>query len=179
MRRTRFAGAVETPGEAKSRASIREALWFDILAPDTPDEHSLSAIRVASLDYSALMLGITHLIAAIALLALHPERALAASFSNPLLPLTLLLGLDLVAIVGLHWRDRFNLAPHTVIRALAAYLAAVGSLWILIGLAITAQAHVGHAAFPILLIGGGITMAAMVAVNSPSLALANSLVTTA
>ena len=179
MRRTRFAGAVEIPGEAKCRAPVREALWFDILAPDTPDDHSLSAIRVASLDYSALMLAVTHLIAVIALSALHPDRALAASFGNPLVPLGALLGLDLVAIAALHWRDRFNLAPHTVIRGLAAYLAAAGSLWILVGLAMSGQSHAGHAAFPMLLIGGGITMAAMVAVNSPSLALANSLVTTA
>src|ERR671912_34745 len=137
MRSTRFAGAVESPGEAKSRASVREALWFDILAPDTPDEHSLSAIRVAALDYSALMLGATHLIAFIAAFALHPDRALAAS------------------------------------------LAAAGSLWILVGLLMAHQSHVGHEGLPMLLIGGGIAMAAMVAVNSPSLAVANSLVTTA
>src|SRR5918993_1529039 len=179
MRRTRFAGAVENPGEAKSRASVREALWFDILAPDTPDEHSLSAIRVAALDYSALMLGATHLIAFIAAFALHPDRALAASFANPLAPLGALLGLDLVAIATLHWRDRLNLAPHTVIRGLAAYLAAAGSLWILVGLLMAHQSHVGHDGLPMLLIGGGVAMAAMVAINSPSLAVANSLVTTA
>jgi diguanylate cyclase (GGDEF)-like protein len=179
MRRTRFAGAVENPGEAKSRASVREALWFDILAPDTPDEHSLSAIRVASLDYAALLLGATHLIAFIAAFALHPDRALAASFANPLMPLGALLGLDLMAIAALHWRDRFNLAPHTVIRGLAAFLAAAGSLWILVGLLMTQQSHVGHEGLPMLLIGGGFAMAAMVAVNSPSLAVANSLVTTA
>jgi uncharacterized membrane protein len=178
MRRTRFAGAVEIPGEAKSRVSVREALWFDVLAPDTPDEHSLSAIRVASLDYSALLLGITHLIAVIALFALHPNRALAASFANPIVPLGLLLALDLVAIAALHWRDRLNLAPYSVIRGLAAYLALAGSLWILVGLAMTGQSHSEHAAFPMLLIGGGITMAAMVAVTSPALAVANSLVTT-
>src|SRR5918998_3568830 len=113
MRRTRFAGAVEIPGEARSRASIREALWFDIQAPDTPDEHSLSAIRVAALDYSALMLGITHLIAAIALFALHPEWALSPSFANPVIPTASLLALDMIAIVGLGFRDRLNLAPHT------------------------------------------------------------------
>ena len=179
MRRTRFAGAVEIPDEARSRASVREALWFDILAPDTPDEHSLSAIRLGSLDYSALMLGITHLIAAVALLALHPELAFAASLANPVIPMLALLGLDLVAIVGLRLRDRLNLAPHTVIRALGVYLTAAGSLWILVGLAITSGAHIGHASFPILLIGGGITMSAMVAVNSPALAVANALVTTA
>src|SRR5688500_10630795 len=144
MRRTRFAGAVEIPGEARNRASVREALWFDILAPDTPDEHSLSAIRVASLDYSALMLVIAHLIAAGAWLALRPDRALAGSFANPVIPMLALLGLDVVASIGLRWRDRLKLAPHTVVRALAVYLAAAGCLWILIGLSITAQTHVGH-----------------------------------
>src|SRR5215213_6126999 len=152
MRRTRFAGAVEIPGEAKGRVSVREALWFDILAPDTPDEHSLSAIRVAALDYSALMLGVTHLIAVVATFVLHPDRALAASFANPLVPLGALLGLDLAAIVALNWRDRLNLAPHTVIRGLAAYLAAAGSLWILAGLMMSHQSHFGHGTLPMLLI---------------------------
>ena len=36
MRRTRFAGAVESQSGTATRASIREALWFDILSPDTP-----------------------------------------------------------------------------------------------------------------------------------------------
>ena len=124
MRRTRFAGAVDIDGEARERASIGEALWFDILSPDAPDDHSLSAWRVAPLDHSALMLGITHLIAAIALLALHPVQSLAPSFANPVMPMSLLLVIDLVAIVALRWRNRLGLAPHTVVRALATYLAA-------------------------------------------------------
>src|SRR5688572_6186612 len=156
MRRTRFAGAVEITSELRARASIREALWFDIRSPDSNDDHSLSAWRVAPLDHSALMLGVTHLIAALALLALHPEQALHRSLANPLIPLSALLALDLVAIIGLRWRDRWGLAPHTAIRALATYLAAVGTLWILIGLAIIAEDHAGHASLPILIIGGGI-----------------------
>ena len=179
MRRTRFAGAVEITGEARARASIREALWFDVLSPDTPDDHSLLAWRVAPLNLSAFLLGVTHLIAVVALIVLHPEWLLAPSFTNPVLPLSLLLALDLAAVVGLRWRDRLGLAPHTVIRALAAYLAAAGSLWILVGLTLTSQPQIGPASVPILVIGGGVTIAAMVAVNSPSLAIANALVTTA
>jgi len=170
---------VEITGDVGARASIREALWFDIMSPDAPDDHSLSAWRVAPLDHSALMLGVTHLIATIALLALHPVESLALSFLNPIVPMSLLLALDLVAILGLNWRHRLGLAPHSVIRGLAAYLAAAGTLWILIGMAITSQSPVGYAPLPILVMGGGITMAAMVAVNSPSLAIANSLVTIA
>jgi diguanylate cyclase (GGDEF)-like protein len=124
------------------------------------------------------MLGVTHLVAAITLLALHPKASPALSFANPIIPMALLLALDLVAIAILHWRNRLGLAPHVVVRGLATYLAAVGALWILVGLAITSQLHIGHPAVPILVMGGGITMAAMVAVNSPPLALANLLVTT-
>ncbi len=167
---------MEITGEA--RASVGEALWFDILSPDATDDHSLAAWRLAPLDHSALMLGVTHLIAAIALLVLHPEQSPATSFASPIIPMSLLLALDLAAILGLRFRHRLGLAPHAVIRALAAYLAAAGTLWILIGLAITSQSQVGHAAVPILVMGGGITMAAMVAVNSPPLALVNMVITT-
>ncbi len=178
MRRTRFAGAVEVAGEARARASVNEALWFDILSPEALDDHSLSAWRVAPLDHSALMLGVTHLLAAITLLVLHPEQSPALSLDNPIIPMSLLLALDLVAIAALYLRDRFEFEPHTVIRALAAYLAAAGGLWILVGLGIISQSHIGHPAVPVLVMGGGITMAAMVAVNSPPLALVNLIVTT-
>ena len=179
MRRTRFAGAVETAGDTRARASVREALWFDILSPDTPDDHSLSATRVGPLEHSPLMLGVTHLIAALALIVLQPAQSLAPSLTNPVIPLALLLALDLAAILGLRWRDRLGIDSWSVIRGLATYLAVAGTLWILVGLAMIPQAQIGHAALPILIIGGGITMAAMVSVNSPPVAVANALVTTA
>jgi diguanylate cyclase (GGDEF)-like protein len=179
MRRTRFAGAVESSGEAGARTSIREALWFDILSPDTPDNHSLSAWRVEAVDLCAILLGVTHLVSAIGLLFLHPHWSLAPSLANPIVPMFLLLVLDAAVIVGLRWRDRIGLAPHTIIRSLAAYLAAAAALWILVGLAMAPPAGASPAAFPIMMIVGGMIMAAVVSVNSPSLALANALVTTA
>ncbi|MBA2467508.1 MAG: EAL domain-containing protein [Sphingomonas sp.] len=169
---------MESTGDASSRTSIREALWFDILAPDTPDNHSLSAWRVAALDLCAIFLGVTHLVSAVGLLWLHPHWLLSPWLANPVLPMFLLLALDLGVIVGLRLRDRIGLAPHTVIRCLAAYLGACGMLWILVGFAMTSSSA-GPAIFPILVIVGGMTMAAMVSVNSPSLAVANALITTA
>ncbi|MEO6582240.1 MAG: EAL domain-containing protein [Sphingomicrobium sp.] len=176
MRRTRFAGAVDVGGDARPRASVREALWFDILAPDAPDDDSLSAWRVAPLDHSALMLGITHMLAAVTLFWLYPERSPALSLASPVIPIALLLAIDAVAIVSLHCRNRLSLAPHTVIRALAGYLGVAGILWMMIGLAITGEAH--GDAMAILVMGGGVTMAAMVAVNSPPLAISNLIVMT-
>ena len=177
MRRTRFAGAVETTG-GNERASIREALWFDILSPDTPDDHSLSAWRVAAVDLCATLLSVTHLVGAMALFFLHPAWSVTPSLSTPALPMLLLLVLDFAVIYALRWRDRIGIAPHTVIRCLAGYLAVSGGLWILVGLGMTPVADGGDS-FPILMICGGMTMAALVSVNSPSLALANALVTTA
>jgi diguanylate cyclase (GGDEF)-like protein len=97
--------------------------------------------------------------------------------ANPLLPMFLLLVLDAVVIAAIGMRDRIGLPPHTVIRCLVAYLGLSGGLWILVGLAMT-PATDGGAPFTILTICGGMTMAALVSVNSPSLALANALVTT-
>ena len=176
MRRTRFAGAVDVGGEVHARASVREALWFDILAPDASEDHSLSAWRIAPLDHSALMLGVTHLIATLTLFLLYPERSPVFSLGSPVIPMGLLLALDVVAIVALHCRHRLGLAPHTVIRALAVYLGAAGILWMMAGLAITGEAH--DEALAILVMGGGVTMAAMVAVNSPPLAISNLIVMT-
>ncbi|MEO6256956.1 MAG: EAL domain-containing protein, partial [Sphingomicrobium sp.] len=176
MRRTRFAAAVEITGEANARASISEALLFDIRSPDGPDDHSLSAWRIAPLDHSALMLGVTHLIAAITLLVLYPERSPVASLASPVIPMGLLLALDGVAILALHCRNRLGLAPHSIIRALAGYLGAVGILWVLIGLAISGEAD--GEAMAILVMGGGVTMSAMVAVNSPPLAISNLIIMT-
>jgi diguanylate cyclase (GGDEF)-like protein len=177
MRRARFAGAVEIPGDSRARASVREALWFDILSPESPDEESLATQRITPLDYSAIVLFVTHLIASIALLVLYPDRSPVMSLASPVLPIGLLLTLDVIAIIALHCRDRLGLAPHTVIRALAIYLAAAGTLWMMAGLAISSEAH-GAPGLPILLLGGGITMAAMVGVNSPPLAVTNLLVMT-
>ena len=40
MRRSRFGATVES-NEVRSRASISDALWFDLTRPDTMDEESL------------------------------------------------------------------------------------------------------------------------------------------
>ena len=61
MRRTRFARAVDTGGEARQRVSIREALWFDFWSAEAVDDEALADSRVAALNHSALVLAITHL----------------------------------------------------------------------------------------------------------------------
>ncbi|MBA3835344.1 MAG: hypothetical protein H0X53_05795, partial [Sphingomonas sp.] len=124
MARTRFAKAVgQTSFGTPERASVREALWFDIEAAETSGDDSLSESRVASLDPAGLLLGTTHLLIGITCLVSFPELARMAAISNPLIPLAMILLLDCVAAAGLQWRKRLELAPHTVSRAMCGYLA--------------------------------------------------------
>src|SRR5688500_16239752 len=111
MRRSRFAKAIE-PGGGREKASIREALWFDLSAPESPDEHSLALWRVAALDHAAVLLLATHLLMAAACVFAQPTMALVPSLANPVVPAMFVLLLDLVAAFALHWRDRFDFAPH-------------------------------------------------------------------
>jgi diguanylate cyclase (GGDEF)-like protein len=176
--RTRFAKAVSQSFETPERASIREALWFDIEAAETSDDESLSDARVASLDHTAFLLGATHLIIGVTTFIRHPYLASIPSLLNPLIPLVILLGLDTVAALGLKWRHKLELTPHGVSRGMCVYLSAMGILWTLFGL--TALMGV-HESAPVLSVSicAGIAMAAVVAMASPPLAVVNAFVATA
>ncbi|WP_310467348.1 EAL domain-containing protein [Sphingomonas sp.] len=173
MRRSRFARAVGSSNEAPDRASISEALWFDIRSADSPGDDALSATRVAALDHCAVLLGFTHLVAWIASLVFHRDSATTLAFSNPLVPLSGLLLLDVAAMVGIRCRDGLGLRPHHVVQALCLYFAMAGTLWIFAGSAMAAQSHAGHPSMPILVLGGGVMIAALVAVTSPPLSAVN------
>ena len=60
MRRARFA---VSDGEGfNERASVRDALTFDLRAPDTSDDDSLASQRVAMFELAPALLGATHLV---------------------------------------------------------------------------------------------------------------------
>jgi diguanylate cyclase (GGDEF)-like protein len=175
--RTRFAKAFSPSLETSERASVREALWFDIEGPETADDRSLSESRVASLDYTAILLGATHLLLGITCFLRHPDLLSASLVSNPIIPLVLILVLDGLAALGLQWRDRLDRTPHFVTRALCVYLAAMGVLWALFGLS-----SIVNVAAPDPVVGiaicAGIAMAAQVAISSPPLAVVNAFMAT-
>jgi diguanylate cyclase (GGDEF)-like protein len=175
--RTRFAKAVSHSFETPERASVREALWFDIEAAETPDDQSLSEARVTSLNYTAILLGATHLLLGVTCLLRHPDLVKVSILSNPVIPLGLILVLDALTALGLRWRDRLELAPHFVSRALCIYLSGVGISWTLFGLSSIVNVE---AADPVVGIAvcAGIAMAAQVAISSPPLAVVNAFVAT-
>src|SRR5687767_3652470 len=107
MRRSRFAKAIGEQ-DAGERASVDEALWFDLRAPESADEMSLASWRVASLEHAPVLLFAIHLLIGSTCLALNPQMALAGSLANPAIALALVLALDVAAFLGLRWRDRFE-----------------------------------------------------------------------
>jgi diguanylate cyclase (GGDEF)-like protein len=177
MARTRFAKAVSQSFEAPERASVRDALWFDIETAETPDDQSLSESRVNLFDHTALLLGATHALLGIGALARHPQLIWSPLLSNPLVPLLLIILLDGIAAFGLHRRNEFNLGAHTISRAMCAYLALAGLLWTLFGLSAMVNS-IG--ADPVISVSvcGGIAMTALVAITSPPLSVVNAFVAT-
>ncbi|MFL6744320.1 MAG: EAL domain-containing protein [Sphingomicrobium sp.] len=175
MRRSRFASAIEVNDPAAQRASIREALWFDVHNPETSEE-SLADWRVAGLDQIALLLGFTHLLITAAYLALSPKLQFCACLDNPLIPSLLTLVIDAAAATALFLRPRFNFSPHTVVRGLCGYLAATGLLWTWFGHAVADDAFVVPISAAQIVMCAGITMGAIVSINSPAMALVNGIV---
>ena len=128
MRRSRFAKAVEV-AEARERASIGDALWFDITAPESSDEESLCDWRLAGMQHAPIILGVTHLLIAVAYLILSPKLQFCLCFDNPLIPSLLAILVDAAVAALLLNRKRISLGPHDVFRMLCVYLGVAGLLW--------------------------------------------------
>jgi diguanylate cyclase (GGDEF)-like protein len=157
------------------KASIGEALWFDISATSL-DEQSVSAWRVATLEHVALLLGASHLLVAATSLLLLPEAGSSFSLSHPVVPAIGVMLLDVAAALGLKWRDRISLPPHQVVRALCAYLGGTGVLWAMFGLALSGHSPIAANTAVVTVMIAGVAMAAIAAVSSPPLAMVNAFV---
>src|SRR5690349_23021468 len=108
MRRARFA---VSDGEAlNERASVRDALTFDLRAPDTSDDDSLAAQRVAMFELAPALLGATHLVWGLACLLMHPDLISHPVSSNPVLPVFAVLLLDGLAFLGMWHRDKLGIS---------------------------------------------------------------------
>jgi diguanylate cyclase (GGDEF)-like protein len=174
MRRARF--AVSDGDGSSERASIRDALTFDLRATDSTDEENLAAQRVAMFDLAPGLLGATHLVWGLASQLVHPVSILAPLKCNTLIPLATLLALDGLAFLALWFRDRIGLSPRTVSRGLCAYIAASGAIWMAYGLTLSCTLNGSNTAFIALAFGAGLGAATIVSVSSPPVAILNALV---
>jgi GGDEF domain-containing protein len=174
MRKSRFVSSVP-PREAE-KATIKEALWFDLRAAETTDDSSLSDWRVTGLENCALLLGITHLLITTTCLLLSSNLLSGGLAQSPLLPTFLVLAVDAVASVALLMRNRFDLAPHTIVRGLCLYLVVSGALWTWFGYTVAGGEFVVPITAGAIAMSAGIGVGAIVSINSPPLALTNTIV---
>ena len=172
MRRARFARAVEQSGTTANRVSLSEALWFDVAPESAADEGSLRAWRIASLEHAALLLGLTHIFAGLALAGLHAQEHHLSIFAAAV-PLALVILLDGAAAFALHFRNKLGLRPQGIVRGLCIYLTAIGVLWGFVASSAVGNEPSVHTSIELLAIAAGVTMATIVSVNSPPLAASN------
>jgi diguanylate cyclase (GGDEF)-like protein len=174
MRRARF--AVSDGDGINERASVKDALTFDLRSPDTSDDDSLASQRVAMFDLAPALLGATHLIWGIACFFLHPISPTAPLSCNPLIPLLSALALDALAFAGLWFRDRLSIPPRAVAAGLCTYIGASGALWMAYGLTLDCSLHASNTPFIALAFGAGLGTATIVSISSPPVAITNALV---
>jgi diguanylate cyclase (GGDEF)-like protein len=177
MRRSRFAKAIEVT-EVRERASIRDALIFDITRADSSAEESLCEWRLSAMQHAPLVLGITHLLIAATCILLSKTISYASLSDSPIVVAALVLAVDAAATALLFTRKRFGLAPHTVFRLLSVYLAVSGLLWTWFGYTVADDSFVTPLAAGPIALTAGIAMRTIVAVDSPPLAIVNLAVST-
>src|SRR5262245_35691744 len=112
MRRARFA---VSDGEAiNERASVGDALTFDLRTPETSDDDSLASQRGAMFELAPALLVATHLVWGAACFLVHPMSMFAPLECNPLAPLLAVLAIDAIALLGLKFRHRLGLSPRAI-----------------------------------------------------------------
>jgi len=177
MRRARFAIAVEG-GEDAARTSAAEALSFDISATETGPDATLAEQRVAQLHHVPLLLGAMHLLCAVALLfysMMNGTTGLARAVAGPL---GLALALDLAGAGVIRYRRQLGLSPHGVTRLICGYVVVVSGLWALFSASAAGNPAMEATGLLPLLIGAGVTVTAIVAIESPPIAVLCGLVGT-
>ena len=174
MRRARF--AVSGGDAISDRATIQDALTFDLRVPETSDDDNLAAQRIALFELAPALLGATHLVWGLACFLIQPISLFAPLSCNPLIPLISVLALDGLAFAGLWYRDKFRLSPRTVSAGLCAYIGISGALWMAYGLTLTCTLQGSNISFIALAFGAGLGAATIVSISSPPVAIVNALV---
>src|SRR5690242_15048687 len=172
MRRSRFAKAIEVAG-VRERASIKDALRFDVSAPETSDEEALCEWRLTGVQHAPVILGITHLFITVAYALLASSLHYKGAAGIPFIPAGLVLLLDASAGALLIFRKRLEIAPHNAFRLLCVYLGLVGIIWSWFGYTVADDSFVTPLAAAPIAMAVGIAMRAIVSISSPPLALVN------
>ena len=159
-----------------SRASIREALLFDVSAPEAEGDQVLAERRVKIWTFGPLLLAATHAIVGLALLFQGFGSTSWSAIFTTVLPLLLAMLLDAAAAFMLHYHPRTSITPHAMGRLMIVYVGVSGVLWMLFAGAARSFAGLEETTFLPLVLGAGVTMRSLLCISSPPLAVANALI---
>ncbi|MFN2473163.1 MAG: putative bifunctional diguanylate cyclase/phosphodiesterase [Sphingomicrobium sp.] len=177
MRKARFASAVES-GEAGGRATVVEALSFDISPAESSQDATLADQRVSQLHHVPLLLFAMHLTCGLALFVyslMSRDSAMAREVAGPL---GLTVALDGAGAAVIRFRERLGLLPHNVTRLICAYVVLVSALWAMFSHSASASPAMELSGLSPLLVGAAVTITAIVAIESPPITILCGLVGT-
>ena len=166
MRQARFASANDV-GETGARASVAEALSFDISPTETSQDATLAEQRIAQLHHVPLLLFAMHVLCGVALISYSLARHTHALAIGVAGPIGIAILLDCAAAGLIRVRERLNLPPHSITLLICAYVVAVSALWAMFGHAASMDTAMAASGLSPLLVGAGVTISAIVAIESP------------
>ncbi len=175
MRRTMFGKSPELERLAPPRASIRDALLFDVRDQEASADLTLAERRVDSWTFAPWLLLAGHLVAGATLLIQDWQPVPRGVFASPYVPLAGSVAVDIVAgLVLLAWR-RMQMLPHTIGRLMCAYLALTGAFWTISSVAARGLEPRDTSSIA-LAMAIGFFVRSIVAVAAPPLAIVNAFV---
>jgi diguanylate cyclase (GGDEF)-like protein len=175
MRRALFARTPEVELHTPARASVREALLFDLQDHSESTDLALAERRVGSWAFAPWLLFAGHLLIALGMLFEDMSRASFANSAAVFVPLGLAVAFDTAAGLMMTWWRRMQLAPHTVARLMCGYIVATGSLWTMASVA-SGKVGLADASFVTFAMTAGFFVRSTVAIPAPPLAVLNALV---
>ncbi|HEX2624281.1 MAG TPA: PAS domain-containing protein, partial [Sphingomicrobium sp.] len=177
VRRHRF-GGLQGRDEAGDRNRVMEALFFDIRSPDNEESETIAAQRAAQLEHVPLLLAVAHLLCG--LVVLFNGRGDFGPISPGFLVVAvgIALAADLGAFAMLHFRTRFRLSPRTTTLALSILIGVASAMMTFFGHIASWIPAMGNGPLLSLVIGTSITAGAVVAIESPPLAIVSAIVGT-
>ena len=170
MRLSRFAEKVRSQ-DASDRAGFAEALFFDIRQLENEDDSAIAEQRVAALHHVPLLLGIAHMLCAVAVIVHTGGNFATLSAATVVVPMLVALACDLAGFGVLRLRDRLDLSARTVTLTICALVGTTGAMWSFFGHVVSWLPGMGDGALLPLLIGTGVTAGAVVSISSPPLAV--------
>jgi diguanylate cyclase (GGDEF)-like protein len=175
MRRTLFGKSTELERLAPPRASVREALLFDVRDHEASTDLTLAERRAESWTFAPWLLLVGHLILAITLVMQKRPPASQAVLASVFVPLALALLIDVIAGAFLLFWRRMQMAPHTVGRVMCGYIGVTGTLWTMSSVAAGAL-QIADLGFVTLAMASGFFVRSMTAIASPPMAIVSALV---